>query len=88
MDKTLPNRDVGTSVGMPAQTRKAMTEGRALHTAAMKRLTPEKKLAYKLCQSAISTIEMVQRKLLNGQPVMPEFLQSIGTLQSYGAGML
>lgn len=65
-----------------------MKEGRKLHTAAMAKLSDEHKHAYKLCSSAITTIEMVQRRLLRGAPVQGEFLASIGTLQSYGAGML
>lgn len=73
---------------MPAATRKAMQEGRALHNAALAKLTDSQRHAYKLCTSAITSIELVQRRMLAGGQVMPEFLQSLGTLQSYAVAML
>lgn len=88
METTVQKRSGEIVGGMPAATRKAMTEGRQLHTAAMAKLSEEHRHAYRLCQSAKTTIEMVQRRLLRGAPVQPEFLASIGTLQSFGAGML
>lgn len=88
MEKNDVKHSAAIVSGMPVKTRQAMQEGRRKHNALMNELDPGKRQAYKLCQSAIATIELVQAKLLRGQPVMPEFLQSIGTLQSYGAGML